>query len=413
MSIRSSFRSLSSDFSLSAVNAGFLTVLVGFTGSVIIVLDAARSLGATVSQSGSWILSLCIGMAAIGVFFSLRLKAPIAIAWSTSGAAVIAGSTASLTLPEAVGAFIFCGLLIAFVGVTGLFERFLSLIPRAIAASMLAGVLFNYGLGIFYASESSVTLVALVLGSFVLSLRYVPRYAVLSSVFCGVMYSYFAGQFSWGGVDFSLATLEFVAPEFSLTSVIGLGLPLFIVTMASQNLPGAVVLKTSDFNDIRVSPIIAGTGVATAVLAPFGGFTLNLATLTAAICIGPEAHPDRSKRYVAGIFAGAFYAVSGLLGLILVQCFAAMPNALIALLAGVALIGVLTKSLGDAMQDEETRVSALVTLLCTAANVSFLSVSSAFWGVLAGMTVHVILERRGKRNFQYKTGTLLNNSTRD
>lgn len=381
------------DASLSAVNAGLLTVIIGFTSSVVVVLDAARSLGADAVAAGSWLLALCLGMALLGIYYSMRLRVPIAVAWSTSGAAVIAASAAGLSLAEAVGAFMVCGALLAVTGWLRWVEKILALIPPAIAAALLAGVLLRYGLGLFQAAERELLLVLVMLTTFVLMTKLAARYAVSVALLVGVGWAYLRGQFSLAEVEFVVARPVWVTPEFSLAAAIGLGLPLFMVTMASQNLPGAAVLRASEFRGTEVSPIIAGTGVMTLLLAPFGAYTLNLAAITATICIGPEAHPEPARRYVAAVFAALFYAIAGLFGSIVVQVCLALPGPLLAACAGIALLGVLVRSFADAMADARARLSASITLLCTASGVAFAGISPAFWALVVGVVVHFLIER--------------------
>jgi benzoate membrane transport protein len=379
------------DLSLSAINAGFVTVLVGFTSSAVLVFQAAQALGANPAQIGSWMLALCIGMGVSGIALSLRYRAPIAIAWSTSGAAMLITSASGVDLAEATGAFIACGLLITLCGFSGWFERIVKHIPMAIAAGMLAGILLRFGLDAFAAMNSQFGLVFPMFACYLLARRLLPRYAVVAPLAVGVAIAASRGMLNFDGVELALATPQFVAPSFSLQAMIGVALPLFAVTMASQNLPGLTVLRASGYQTPS-SPLIGWTGVATLLLAPFGGYALNLATITAAICTGKEAHEDPAKRYAAAVAAGAFYLLVGLFGATVGALFLAFPNELILAIAGLALLGTIGNGLASALLEERHREAALITFLVTASGVSLLGIGSAFWGMLAGALAMLVLQ---------------------
>ncbi|MDH1561707.1 benzoate/H(+) symporter BenE family transporter, partial [Pseudomonas chengduensis] len=381
------------DLSLSAINAGFVTVLVGFTSSAVLVFQAAQALGATPAQIGSWMLALCIGMGLTGILLSLRYKAPIAIAWSTSGAAILASGASGISLAEATGAFIVSGLLITFCGFSGWFERIVQRIPMAIASGMLAGILLRFGLDAFAALQSEFSLVFIMLIAYLLARRLLPRYAVMAPLLVGIAIAASRGQLDFSGVEPSLARPEWVTPEFSWQAMIGIALPLFAVTMASQNLPGLTVLRASGYHTPS-SPLIGWTGVATTLLAPFGAYALNLATITAAICTGREAHEDPRRRYAAAVSAGFFYLLVGLFGSAIGALFLAFPHELILAIAGLALIGTIGNGLASALLEEKHREAALITFLVTASGVTLLGIGSAFWGMLAGGLAMLLLHAR-------------------
>lgn len=384
---------LLNDLSLSAINAGFVTVLVGFTSSAVLVFQAAQALGATPAQIGSWMLALCVGMGVTGVFLSLRYKAPIAIAWSTSGAAILASGASGISLAEATGAFIVCGLLITFCGFSGWFERIVQRIPMAIASGMLAGILLRFGLDAFAALQSEFSLVFIMLIAYLLARRLLPRYAVMAPLLVGIAIVASRGQLDFSGVEPSLARPEWVSPEFSWQAMVGIALPLFAVTMASQNLPGLTVLRASGYHTPS-SPLIGWTGVATTLLTPFGAYALNLATITAAICTGREAHEDPRRRYTAAVAAGFFYLLVGLFGTAIGALFLAFPRELILAIAGLALIGTIGNGLASALLEEKHREAALITFLVTASGVTLLGIGSAFWGMLAGGLAMLLLHAR-------------------
>lgn len=381
------------DISLSAINAGFVTVLVGFTSSAVIVFQGAQALGASPEQIGSWMLALGIGMGVTGIGLSLWYKMPIATAWSTSGAAMLITSASGVSMSEAIGAFIMSGILITVCGFTGWFERVINRIPMSIAAGMLAGILLQFGLDAFASMNTEFTLVFVMFVSYLLAKRFVPRYAILVPLVLGAGLAGLQGTMDFSGVDLALAKPVFVTPTFSWQALVGVALPLFAVTMASQNVPGLTVLRASGYN-APISPLVGWTGATTTVLAPFGCYALNLATITAAICVGKEAHEDPRKRYVAGVAAGVFYAIVGLFGATVGAVFAAFPKEFILAIAGLALLGTIGNGLANALRQEEDREAALITFLVTASGVTLFGVGSAFWGMIAGAASLVVLRYR-------------------
>ena len=377
------------DFSISSIAAGFVAVLVGLTSSVVIVFQAARAAGATPEQAGSWLWALGLGMGATTIGLSLLYKAPILTAWSTPGAALLITSVAGVTLQEATGAFVLTGLLIVAAGASGVFERLIDRIPAALAAALLAGVLLRFALNGFAAAQTRPALVLSMAGVYILARRLTPRYAVLSALAVGLLVTWIERLFGTLDLPSGLTRPVWVTPHFSVSAVIGVALPLFIVTMASQNVPGVAALHAHGYRP-PISPIIATTGVATTVLAPFGGYTFNLAAITASICLGREAHPDPRRRYTAAVAAGGFYIVVGLFGAAVAGVLAAFPSELVVGIAGLALLGTIGNGLAAALLGERQRDAALITFLVTASGVTLLSIGSAFWGLVAGVLVTVV-----------------------
>ena len=372
-----------SDISLSATVAGFVAVLVGFASSVAIVLQAASAAGATQAMMASWLLALGIGMAVTCIGLSWYFKAPIITAWSTPGAALLAGSLQGLSINEAIGVFLFTAALGVIIGISGWFDRLTRLIPLPLASAMLAGILLQFGLNIFTSLQAEFGLVAIMCLSYLLAKRWVPRYAILWVLIAGLLSVVLGGKLDLSGITLSLTTPVWVTPHWSLSALLGVGLPLLLVTMASQNIPGVAVIRTSGYQT-PVSPLITSTALSTLILAPWGAFSINLAAITAAICTGAEAHPDKDKRYIAGIAAGIVYLLAGLAGATVVALFAAFPQAMIAALAGLALLGTIGANLAVATAEGEHREAAVVTLLVTASGVSFFGIAAAFWGMVAG-----------------------------
>ena len=381
------------DLSLSAVVTGFVVVLVGFTSTGALVFQAALSLGATQAQVNSWMWALGIGMGLACIIPSLIYKKPVVAAWSTPGAALIATSAAGVSMPEAIGAFVVCAALIILAGATKAFERLMNRIPMAIASAMLAGVLLRFGLETFSSIKSAPALVIAMFAAHLLGRRFWPRYGVVGVLLVGVLISAYAGSLKWSAVSVEWATPVWVTPAFSLSAIVGLGLPLFIVTMASQNMPGVAVMRAAGY-ETPVSPVITTTGIINILLAPFGAFALNLAAITAAIAMGPEAHEDKDKRYTAAVMAGVFYVLIGLFGAVVGGLFAAFPRELIVALAGLALMSTIANGLAGALRDEINREAAIITFLVTASGMSIYGIGSAFWGLVAGVAAMVVLTRR-------------------
>ena len=388
-----------SDASLSAVTAGFVAVLVGFTSSVAVVFQAAQSLGATPAQTASWMWALGWGMGLTTLLPSLWLRKPVMIAWSTPGAAVlaVAGASGGFGMAEATGAFIVCAVLIIVAGASGAFERVMERIPMPLAGALLAGVLARFGLDAFTALHSSLGLVGAMLAAYLLGRRLWPRYAVVGVLGTGVAIAAATGRLHAGSVQWAFTVPVFTAPEFSWRATVSLALPLFIVTMASQNLPGVAAIRAAGYR-LPISKIIALTGVVTLVLAPFGAFALNLAAITAAICLGREAHADPDKRWVAAAACGALYCVVGVFGAAVSGLLAAFPRELVIAVAGLALLGTIGSGLATALKDEPYREAALITFLVTLSGLELFGVGSAFWGVVAGAAALFVQQWRPRRD---------------
>lgn len=381
------------DFSLSALVAGLVTVLVGYTSSAVIVFQAAQALGATPAEVASWMWALGIGMGVTCIALSLRYRVPVVTAWSTPGAAMLITSAAGVSLPEAIGAFLLSGALITLCGFAGWFERAINRIPLAIASAMLAGVLLRFGLDVFVAMKAQLVMVLSMFVVYLVARRVKPRYAVVAALAAGVAIAAGQGLLHVDRVQLELARPVFTSPRFTLSATIGVALPLFVVTMASQNVPGVAVLRAAGYH-VPISPLIGWTGVATLALAPFGAYALNLAAITAAICVGREAHEDPTRRYVAAVVAGALYAVIGTFGATIGALFAAFPHELVFAIAGLALLGTIGTGLASALAAEREREPALITFLVTASGVTLVGIGSAFWGLVAGVFAMAILQRR-------------------
>lgn len=386
-----------SPFAPSAIAAGFITVLVGVTSSVVFIFQAAQSAGADARTISSWIASLCLGMMLTSVGLSLRWRAPVVTAWSTPGAALLIVSLAGVPMNQAIGAFIFSAALIVLFGVTGWFERAINRIPMPIAGAMLAGVLVQFGMDVFTAMKAQFVLVGAMFAAYLICHRLIPRYSIIVVLAVGLLIAGQAGLLHTQSLHLALAEPVFTMPAFSWSTCIGVGIPLFVVTMASQNLPGVAVLRGSGYRDVPISPLITWTGLTTLLLAPFGCFALNLAAITAAICQGENAHPDPRQRYWAAVYSGLFYLLVGLFGAMVAELFTVFPKELVTALAGIALFGTIGGGLTTAMKADDTREAALVTFLVTASGVSAWGIGSAFWGIVAGGITALVFRGRGKR----------------
>ena len=397
------------DLSPSAFTAGFVAVLVGFTSSVAIVFQAALAFKATPEMIASWMWALGIGMGLCSIVPSLWLRKPVMVAWSTPGAAVLATAALSgnsgggFTMAEGVGAFMVCAALIVLCGVTGWFERVMNRIPMAIASALLAGVLTRFGLQGFTAAQTALPLVTLMLVTYLAGKRWVPRYAVPITLLVAIIYVANYQGFTGTSVSFYPVVPVLTVPSFTWVAAVSLALPLFVVTMASQNLPGVAAIQAAGFGrasasdeGIPISKVITLTGLATLVLAPFGAFALNLSAITAAICMGEEAHPDPKRRYTAAVSCGAIYVLIGIFGAAITGVLTSFPKELVAAIAGLALLGTIGGALATAVKDDTHREAAIITFLVTLSGLQIAGVGSAFWGVVAG-ALAVFVQQFGKR----------------
>jgi benzoate membrane transport protein len=378
------------DTSTSAVVAGFIAMLTGYTSSLVLMFQAGQAAGLSSGQISSWIWALSIGMALCCIGLSLRYRAPIMIAWSTPGAALLVTSLPGVPYGEAIGAYIFASALIVLIGLTGTFDRLMRRIPASIAAALLAGVLFKIGLEICVAAEQQPLLVVAMLLAYLLGKRLWPRYAVLAALIVGSLLAALFGLLDFSGFTLELAVPEWTMPAFSLAAIISIGIPLFIVAMASQNLPGMAVLRANGY-DVPASPLLTTTGLTSILLAPFGSHGIHMAAISAAICAGPEAHEDPKKRYTAAVWCGVFYGIAGIFGATLAALFTALPKALILSIAALALFASIIGGLTQAMSEPKEREAALITFLVTASGMTLFSVGSAFWGIVAGLLTLAIL----------------------
>jgi len=396
------------DLSWSTFTAGFVAVLVGFTSSIAIVFQAAQAFGATQEMLASWVWAISIGMGLTTAIPSLMIRKPVMVAWSTPGAAVLAsaGLAGGFTMGQAVGAFMASAALIVLIGASGWFEALTKRIPLSIASALLAGVLARFGIAGFAAAQTALPLVLLMLFTYLLGRRFMPLYAVPLTLLLAILFVAGQGGFSNVEIPTGLTWPVYVAPEFTWSAMVSLALPLFVVTMASQNMPGVAAIKACGFGDERanggdaglpISRILTMTGVATLVLAPFGAFSLNLSAITAAMCMGPQSHPDKARRYTAAVCCGLLYIALGLFGATIMAMLSAFPQALVVAIAGLALMATIGNGLASALHKESDREAAMVTFLITLSGVVIGGVGSAFWGLLAGSLALAVQHYRPRK----------------
>lgn len=363
--------------------AGFVAVLVGYASSAALIWQAASGVGASSAQIAGWMTALGLAMGVSTLALTLWYRVPVLTAWSTPGAALLATSLHGATLNEAVGVFIFANALIVLCGVTGLFARLMKIIPHSLAAAMLAGILLRFGLQAFTHLDGDFLISGSMLLAWVLCKAWLPRYAIVATLIAGALAAWLTGDVVTHNLAFNVVMPEFTAPQFTFTTLISVGIPFFLVTMASQNAPGVATMQAAGFH-VPVSPLMIFTGALALLFSVFGVYSICIAAITAAICQSPDAHPDASKRWLAAAAAGVFYLFAGIFGGSITALMAALPLSWIQTLAGLALLGTISGSLHQALVNERERDAAIVTFLVTASGVTLLGVGSAFWGLVAG-----------------------------
>ncbi len=384
-----------SAFSFPMLISGFIAVLVGYSSTAALIFQAAQAAGASPEQIGGWFSMLGIGMGLASFGLSLWTRMPILAAWSTPGAALLATSVQGLTLNEVVGVFVATNLLIVLCGITGLFARLMNYIPQSLAAAMLAGILLKFGISTFSGLQSNFALCGSMCLVWLISRRWLPRYAIILALIAGVLVALGQQAIHFPPHALAISRPVFIMPQFTLTALIGVGLPYFLVTMASQNAPGIATLQAHGYQP-PVSALTGWTGFIALVLSPFGGFSVCIAAITAAICMGDDVDANPARRWMASAIAGVFYLLTGFTGGLIAVMLSALPPVLIATLAGLALLATLSGSLQRALAEPDQRDSAIVAFLITASGISLLGIGSAFWGLIGGMLTYLILSPRSR-----------------
>ncbi|MDC5151951.1 benzoate/H(+) symporter BenE [Acinetobacter baumannii] len=387
------FKTLKNDWSISATVAGFLAVLISYSGPLIIFFQAAQRAHVSTDMMVSWIWGISIGAAISGIYLSIKYKTPVITAWSAPGTALLVTLFPNISLNEAVAAYITSAIVIFLIGITGYFDKLLKWIPQDVAAGMMAGILFQFGISLFTASDSMPLIVFSMLIVFLIAKRLMPRYTMIWVLAAGVLLSLILGKMNPVDVSFNLAIPQWISPEWTWNSTLNLAVPLILVSLTGQFLPGMAIMKLSGY-DTPAKPIITATSITSLAVACVGGITIVLASITAALCMGKDAHELKEKRYIAGIANGIFYILGGLFAGSIVMLFSLLPKELVAALAGLALLGAIATNISVAMKNDGQRDAALITFLASASGMHFLGLSSVFWGICIGVIAHFILTPR-------------------
>ncbi|MBH8613970.1 benzoate/H(+) symporter BenE family transporter [Pseudomonas mohnii] len=373
--------------------AGLISVIVNYGGTFILVFQAARVAGLSPELTASWVWSVSIGVGITGLFLSWTSREPIITAWSTPAAAFLVVALSTTPYAEAVGAYIISAVAFVLLGLSGCFEKIIRLIPPGVAAGLLAGILLQFGIGAFGGMSIDPALVALLIAAYVVLKRFTARYAVVGILLLGLAFLLTQGRVDLSGLELQFAAPVFTRPEFSINALLSVALPLFLITLTGQYMPGMLVLRNDGFST-SANPILTVTGLGSLLMAPFGSHAFNVAAITAAICTGKEASEDPSRRWIAGVAAGVFYILVGIFGVTLAAVFMALPATFITTLAGLALLGTIGASLASAMAEVKSREASLITFLASAANITLLGIGGAFWGLLIGLAAYVLLNGR-------------------
>jgi benzoate membrane transport protein len=381
---------MKNDISLSAVLAGFIVVLVGMTSSAVVVFQAAQAFGATASQAGSWLGALCIGLGVLTLSFSFYFKTPLLMAWSTPGAVLLITAAKDFTMNQGIGAFIFSAFLVLLVGITGWFQKAMNRIPLTLTSALLAGVLLHFCIDAMNMFAQNNLLIGLMLIAYIFGRKYFAYLTMLIVLAVGLVLSMALGILNFNQVQFTMTEFHFFKPDFSIAAFVSLGIPLFVVTMASQNLTGISLIKSQNYK-VPISTTLSFIGLTNILIAFWGGFKINFAAITAAIALGKDAHPDQKKRYIAGVVSGCLYIFVGLFAGSVTSLFAAFPKEMISAIAGFALFGTVTSGLEKAFQEPEGREASFITFAIAASGFSFLGIGSAFWAIVIGCMTTVFL----------------------
>ncbi|KAA3502282.1 benzoate/H(+) symporter BenE family transporter [Agrobacterium tumefaciens] len=375
------------------VVAGLISVIVNYGGTFILVFQAAKVANLSADLAASWVWSVSIGVGLTGLFLSWRFREPIITAWSTPAAAFLVTALATTPYAEAVGAYMISAAAFVGLGLSGYFEKVIRLIPPGIASGLLAGILLPFGIGAFGGANVDPFLVGMLIVAYVVLKRFSARYAVVGLLALGMVFLLTQDRVDLSGLKLEFAAPVFTMPAFSLNALLSVALPLFLITLTGQYMPGMLVLRNDGFKT-SANPIVTVTGLGSLLMAPFGSHAFNIAAITAAIATGRDAHEDPRKRWIAGIAAGSFYVLVGVFGVTLAAVFMAFPATFITTLAGLALLGTIGGSLAGAMADPTSREAALITFLASAANITLLGIGGAFWGLVIGLGAHLVLNGR-------------------
>ena len=373
--------------------AGLISVIVNYGGTFILVFQAAKVAGLSPELTASWVWSVSIGVGITGLFLSWLTREPIITAWSTPAAAFLVVVLGTTSYTEAIGAYIISAAAFVLLGISGQFEKVIRLIPPGVAAGLLAGILLKFGVGAFGGMSVDPILVGLLVAAYLVLKRFTARYAVVGILVLGMAFLLIQGRVDFSGLELQFAVPVFTRPEFSFNALLSVALPLFLITLTGQYMPGMLVLRNDGFRT-SANPILTITGLGSLLMAPFGSHAFNIAAITAAICTGKEASQDPSKRWIAGVAAGVFYIVIGVFGVTLAAVFMVLPATFITTLAGLALLGTIGASITSAMADLKSREASLITFLACASDITLFGIGGAFWGLLMGLVAYAVLNGR-------------------
>lgn len=384
--------------SVSGALAGLLVVITGYSGPILLVTAAAQAGNLSPQITASWILAIAVGNGLLTIGQSLYYRQPITAPWSTAGVALLVTMLPLLTIQQAVGAYIVCALAVALIGISGLFGRAMALVPLPVVAGLIAGILFNFGKGVYAALGSAgdpilfAIVVAMIVTYFVMK-RLGFRAPTLGVMLVGAVLAAVSGKLNFGGVSLGLTQPVFIMPVFDLNAILTLGLPALALALTSQYAPGQAVLRTNGY-DAPINGILRNTGLASVIIAFFGGHGATLGALTAAIVASPDSQPDADRRYASAVVSGFFYILFGLFGTTILALFAGFPRVLVEVVAGLALMGTIVTSLTSATANATEREAGVAAFLVTVSGITLLGIAAPFWGLLIGIGVYLILTWR-------------------
>jgi benzoate membrane transport protein len=384
--------SIFQDISLSAITAGFLVVLISYAGPMLIIFQGAAIAQVSNETLTSWVWAVSVGGGLSGLYLSWKYKMPIITAWSAPGSALLVTLFPHMSVNEAISSYITAALIILFIGITGTFDKLIKHIPKGIAAGMMAGILFQFGVNIFKSISTMPVLAFAMIATYLVFKRLLPKFTILFVLIFGILLAYLIGDVNPDNFAFEFAHPVLIDPVWSWESTFSFALPLVLVSLTGQFLPGMAILKLSNYN-VSAKPIITFTSFVSVITAFFGGVTTTTAAITAALCTGKEANENPGKRYIAGMASGIFFLISALFAGSIVLIFTNLPKELIALLAGLALLGAIVTNLMATLEEPDHREASAITFLATASGMSFMGLGSAFWGIVIGSIAYLIFDK--------------------
>lgn len=377
------------DCSVPAVTAGFLAVLISYAGPLLIFFQAGQSAGVSTAMMASWVWGISLGAALSGIVLSVALRVPVVTAWSAPGTALLVTLFPGLSLGEAVGAYLVAALILLVIGLSGSFDRLMQRIPKGIAFGMMAGILFQFGVGAFRSVSATPGLTFTMIAAYLLLKRFFPRYFLVLVLLVGLLFAAAEGHVALGSIDFALTRPQWITPEWDWQALLSLAIPLVLVSLTGQFLPGMAILHGAGYR-VPARPIMTVTSLTSLLVAPFGGITIVVAAITAALCTGKEAHDDPDRRYVAGVANGVFYLIGGCFGAGIISVFSALPAGFVAVLAGLALLGAIGANLVGLVGEADHREAGIITFVATASGMTLWGLGAAFWGVVIGSAAYFV-----------------------